>query len=305
MKSLKNGNKGFFYGIIVIIFVTIVCAVLTIANKHATKSENKNNNSNSTVNSKSNSSMSFSELAYENKERLWFSFEGFTNSPSTMAVSTNLDRNKEVKTLFVTKNGYITKYNAENVGTTANIDNDSNTKKLSIKDINKYSDKEIIEKFKQLDKENFESNIKEEIYLKTSIGEDEQANTYKSMTYSAPKSGKLEILATDNGTSDQITNEKLNGIYTWKTDDYNDSEQNHKEDGTIQYPIKFKPGYFKKESFVIGIQNGNSALPTNNIVDGVNFAGFGGNFLTRIGKNQTLHFDSYKNKNVKKTTSMN
>lgn len=293
MKNLTNGHKKTLYGIIIVIILLVISIIL----KLGTGGDNSNNKTkaNSEAQTKASSSkssvMKFSQLAYENKERLWFSFQGFTNSPSTLSVSTNLDHASDVDTLFVTKNGYITKYSAEN------ISNDSNNKRLSIKEINNYSDKKIIEKYKELDKASFDANIQEKINNSNALNETEQAEEYKNMKYSEPKSSKMKISLTKNSADNTVTNEKISGINQWTTDDYNESDQEHNEDGTTKSPIKFKPGYFKTESLVIGVNQGSKALPTKNIVDNINFAGFGGNFVTRIEKNQSLSFDSSKDIN--------
>jgi len=283
---LKKNKRNTVYGIIAIIIFLVCIIIFTVGNKNSNTKNSKQNNSSSTMSK--NNSMTFLQLANKNETRLWFSFQGFTNSPSTLSVSTKLDRNETINALFVTKNGYITKYNAEN------LSNDNDTKRLSIKDINTYSDKKIIEKFKEIDKKNFESNINSLANTSDELGYTDEANEYRSMKYNVPKRNKIKILASDNGTNNEVTNEKITSIYKWTTTNYNDAEQEHLEDGTVKHPIKFENPDYKTESFVIGIQKGDNALPTSNLIDNINFAGFGGNFVTRIGKNQSLSFDSYK-----------
>lgn len=285
------GKRNILYAIIIIIIVIVIAVFFKIKNNSSSSSSNANSNK--------SSSLKFAELAYENKERLWFSFTGFENSPNTDAVNTKLSRNAQVSNLYVTKNGYITEYSADT------FDTDNDSKMITVDDINKYSDKKIIERFKELDKINFDNKLKAQIDQSNSLSQTAEASEYQAMKYSAPKAGKITISAMNDGTSNKVTNEKISGIYTWTWGKYNDADQQHNDDGSVKSPIKFEPESYKKESLTIGVAKGNEPLAKNNVVDNINFAGFGGNFLTRIDKKQSLKFDSYKDKHVNKSTSNN
>lgn len=294
--KVSGNSKKIVYTLIVVIIVICVALFLNIHGKSSS------NNADSISQTNKKASFKFSELAYDNKERLWFSFTGFDNSPDTDAVNTKLSRKTMISDLYVTKNGYITKYTS--------YSGVSDDPFLTINDLKKYSDKEIIEKFKELDKKNFEHEIQSKIDTDNQLKDNNpqynsDISALQSMKYSYPKPAKMTITATDDGTSSTINNEKINGIYKWTWGTYKDSEQQHNDDGTVKYPINYEPESYKKDSTVIGVAKNEEPLPKDNIVDGINFAGFGGNFLTRIGKDQSLKFDSYKDKHVTKSDSDN
>lgn len=299
--KVSGNSKKIVYTLIVVIIVICVALFLNIHSKSSS------NNADSISKTNKKASFTFSELAYDNKERLWFSFTGFDNSPDTDAVNTKLSRKTRISDLYVTKNGYITKYTSD-PGETIYTKDPSTF--LTIADLKKYSDKEIIEKFKELDKKNFEHKIQAKIDTDNQLKDNNpqynaDISALQSMKYSYPKPAKMTITATDDGTSSTINNEKINGIYKWTWGTYKDSEQQHNDDGTVKYPINYEPESYKKDSTVIGVAKNEEPLPKDNIVDGINFAGFGGNFLTRIGKDQSLKFDSYKDKHVTKSDSDN
>ena len=299
--KVSGSSKKIVYTLIVIIIVICVALFMNIHSKSSS------NNADSISKTNKKASFKFSELAYDNKERLWFSFTGFVNSPDTDAVDTKLSRETKISDLYVTKNGYITHYTSDQ-GETIYTKDPSTF--LKIADLKKYSDKEIIEKFKELDKKNFEHGIQSKIDADNQLKDNRpELNTdisaLQSMKYNYPKPGKMTITATDDGTNSTVNNEKINGIYRWSWGDYKDSEQQHNEDGSLKYPINYEPQSYQKGSKVIGVAKGYEPLPKDNIVDGINFAGFGGNFLTRIGKDQSLEFDSYKDKHVKKSDPEN
>lgn len=291
MKNLINGHKKVFFGISIIAVILVVFIIFKV-NTNNTNSKHGNNNSYT-----NNKTITFNQLANDNKERLWFDVHGFSNSPDTLNVSTDLKRDNGINALYVTKNGYITKYDSSNV--TNSTDPKYKNNKLTIADISKYSDKEIIEKFKELDKLNFEAYINGWVTNSNALNKPDDANTYKALKYNVPKKSKIEIEASDDGTDNKITNEVITNVYEWKADEIANSDPNS-DGGIIGGKIEFKPGYYKKESLMLGARKINNSLPKTNIVDGINYGGLGGNILTKIGKDQTLTFDSYDDKNVKR-----
>ena len=223
--------------------------------------------------------LKMSKLMSEKKNHLWFNTDARDVS--------DFDRNTGVSGVYVTNNGRITAY--------------STADGLTVHDINKLSDKQIIKQAKKLDKSNFNESkkntidttkkaMKDGVYL----GEDvDQAHAQglidqlNAIHYPKPQTNPIKIKAYDDGKSQDVVEEKL--VVKYKGINY---QVNGEERSSINdFDYKLING--NAETIFMG-QNSFNAT-----VDNVQYAGLDDpTFITKVKNNQTFTFDSYKDKLV-------
>lgn len=215
----------------------------------------------------------------EKKNHLWFDIDARDIS--------DFDRNTGVLEVFVTNNGRITVYNIGD--------------KLTVHDINKLSDNQIIKQAKKLDKLNFNKAKKNTIdTIKKTMQDDDdleedvdqahaqgRIDQLNAIHYPKRQAYPIKIKAYDDGKSQDVVEEKL--VVKSKGINYQFDEEDH----SLITDIDYKLITSNAETIFMG-QNSFNAT-----VDNVQYAGLDDpTFITKVKNNQTFTFDSYKDKLV-------
>lgn len=278
-----------------VLVVAIIATVLVV----------KHNSNGTSANGQSSNGkqIKLSQVLSEKKDRLWFTF--------TSDDDNGITRKSNVYTVYVTNNGKMTEYNTKG--------------ELTIKDISKLSDKQIIDKVKKLDKKDFlkqladekesvqydiDQNTKdndtydyantgdtdEEIAEQRSENSEDIANhqayvdKLNKVKYQAPKAVKIKLNAYDNGSTQDVIKETFS--YPKKVL-VTSSEYDFEEGG----PVYALPDY--EDDYDINFET--PVYPT--VVDKVIYGGISDKkgedtLYTRVKKGQTIILDSYKDKYV-------